>query len=65
MERYGHPGTEKGWHFLTGTQDSIDKVTKAAGFNYQWDDKSNQFAHAGGVMVVTPAGQDVAIFLRH
>lgn len=56
MERYGRPGTEKGWHFLTGTQDSIDKVTSAAGFSYKWDEKSNQFAHAAGVMIATPAG---------
>jgi protein SCO1/2 len=57
MERYGRPGSEKGWHFLTGTQASIDAVTKAAGFNYRWDEKSDQFAHAGGVMIVTPQGK--------
>lgn len=57
MERYGRPGTEKGWHFLTGSQESIDKATKAAGFNYQWDEKSNQFAHAGGIMVATTEGK--------
>ena len=57
MERYGRPGTEKGWHFLTGTQDSIDKVTSAAGFNYKWDERSNQFAHAAGVMIATPDGR--------
>jgi len=57
MERYGRPGSEKGWHFLTGSQASIDAVAKAAGFNYRWDEKSNQFAHAGGVMIVTPQGK--------
>ena len=57
MERYGRPGSEKGWHFLTATQPSIDAITKASGFNYHWDEKSNQFAHAGGVMVVTPQGK--------
>jgi protein SCO1/2 len=57
MARYGHPGTENGWHFLTGTQDSIDEVTKSVGFNYYWDDKSNQFAHAGGIMIATPQGK--------
>ncbi len=57
MERYGHPGSENGWHFLTGTQESIDKVTQAAGFNYKWDEKSNQFAHAGGIMIATPDGK--------
>ena len=57
MERYGRPGTEKGWHFLTGKQDSIDKVTTAAGFSYEWDAKTNQFAHAAAVMVATPDGK--------
>ena len=57
MERYGRPGTESGWHFLTGTQDSIDAVTKAVGFKYYWDEKTNQFAHAGGIMIATPEGK--------
>ena len=57
VERYGRPDSEKGWHFLTADQGSIDAITKAAGFNYRWDEKSNQFAHAGGVMVVTPQGK--------
>ena len=57
MERYGKPGTESGWHFLTGTQEELDKVTNAAGFSYKWDERSNQFAHAGGIMVTTPEGK--------
>ncbi|MEO8574600.1 MAG: SCO family protein [Pyrinomonadaceae bacterium] len=57
MERYGRPGSDTGWHFLTATQPSIDAIANAAGFHYQWDEKSNQFAHAGGVMVVTPQGK--------
>jgi protein SCO1/2 len=57
MKRYERPGTENGWHFLTGTQDEIDKVAKAVGFSYFWDEKSQQFAHAGGVMITTPEGK--------
>lgn len=57
MERYGRPGTEKGWHFLTGTQQAIDRVTFAAGFKYKWDEKSDQFAHAAGIMILTPDGK--------
>jgi len=57
VDRFDRKGTEGGWHFLTGDQASIDAVTQAAGFKYQWDDKSNQFAHASGVMVVTPQGR--------
>ena len=54
MERYGRPGSEKGWHFLTASQESIDAIANAAGFKYRWDEKSKQFAHAGGVMIATP-----------
>ncbi len=57
MSRYGRPGTEKGWHFLTGTPASIEAATKAAGFGFVWDEKSDQFAHAGGIMVATPEGK--------
>ncbi len=57
VARYGHEGAENGWHFLTGTQDEIDKVTQAVGFNYHFDEASNQFAHAGGIMILTPEGK--------
>ncbi|MEQ1604261.1 MAG: SCO family protein [Pyrinomonadaceae bacterium] len=57
VERYGRPETAKGWHFLTGTQASIQKVTSAAGFTFEWDEKSNQYAHAAGVMIATPSGK--------
>ncbi|CAN5519249.1 SCO family protein [soil metagenome] len=57
IERYGRVGSEKGWHFLTGTEDSIQKVTSAAGFNFKWDEKSSQFAHAAGVMIANPDGK--------
>jgi protein SCO1 len=57
VARYDRKDSADGWHFLTGSQASIDAVTKAAGFNYHWDEKTNQFAHAAGVMVVTPEGK--------
>ncbi|MDQ3181701.1 MAG: SCO family protein, partial [Acidobacteriota bacterium] len=57
MARYGRVGAENGWHFLSGTQNEIDKVTNAVGFNYQFDEATNQFAHAGGIMVITPEGK--------
>ena len=57
IERYGREGSENGWHFLTGTQEEIDKVTEAVGFGYTFDEKTNQFAHAGGVMIATPEGK--------
>ena len=57
MSKYERKGTENGWHFLTGTQSQIDKVTQAVGFNYKFDEATNQFAHAGGIMMTTPDGR--------
>ncbi len=57
MERYGRPGTAQGWHFLTGPQSSIDALTKAAGFQYQYDPKTGQFAHSTAIMILTPQGK--------
>jgi protein SCO1/2 len=57
LQRYKHPGGEAGWHFLTGEDASITRVTKAAGFRYVWDDQTKQFAHPTGIIVVTPDGR--------
>jgi protein SCO1 len=56
MERYGRPHTAGGWHFLTGTEDSIRRLTKAVGFRYAFDDKSQQFAHGAAIQLLTPKG---------
>jgi protein SCO1 len=57
LKRYGRPGAAAGWHFLTGAPASIDALTNAAGFQYQYDPKSGQFAHATAIMVLTPEGK--------
>src|SRR5436309_1383127 len=57
LERYKRPGAAEGWHFLTGDQPSIDRLTKAAGFRYAWDAGTQQFAHPSGVIVLTPDGR--------
>jgi protein SCO1/2 len=57
LKRYGRAGAEQGWHFLTGPAASIDVLTKAAGFQYQYDPKSDRFAHATAIMVLTPEGK--------
>jgi protein SCO1/2 len=46
-----------GWHFLTGSQESISRLASAVGFRYRWDEASKQFIHAGGIMVATPEGK--------
>jgi protein SCO1/2 len=57
LERYSRPGAERGWHFLTGNEDSIQAITKAVGFRYTRDPRTGQFAHASGIMLLTPQGR--------
>jgi protein SCO1/2 len=57
VKRYGRPGADTGWHFLTGSAESVNALTKAVGFQYQYDPKINQFAHATAIMVLTPQGR--------
>ena len=54
---YKREGAADGWHFLTGDQRNIDRLTQAAGFYYKWDEKTQQFIHASGIMVATPDGR--------
>ena len=57
LRRYKRAGAEQGWHFLVGKPDAIDALTKAAGFQYQYDAKTKQFAHATAILVLTPEGR--------
>jgi protein SCO1 len=57
VTRLGRTGAQQGWHFLSGEQSSIDALTNAVGFHYQWDQRLQQFAHATAIMVATPEGK--------
>ncbi|HKN76498.1 MAG TPA: SCO family protein [Candidatus Acidoferrum sp.] len=57
ITHFRRPETAGGWHFLTGSKESIDALTKAANFRYSFDEKSNLFAHASGIMLLTPDGR--------
>lgn len=57
LKDYSRNGAERGWHFLTGEQKSIDELTKAVGFQYKYDPSRDQFAHAAGIMIATPEGK--------
>ena len=57
LSHYGRPDTAEGWHFLTGAKPSIDSLTEAANFRYSFNEKSGIFAHASGIMLLTPDGR--------
>jgi protein SCO1/2 len=48
--------TSDGWHFLTGEEAEVRRVASTAGFTYQWDEQTQQFAHVSGLLVATPDG---------
>jgi protein SCO1/2 len=54
---YGRPGAQYGWHFLTGDEPQIKQLADAVGFRYAYDPDSKQYAHASGIMVLTPGGK--------
>jgi protein SCO1/2 len=57
LKRYGRPNTANGWHFLTGDEANIKALTDAVGFHYKYDAATDQFAHASGIMILTPDGR--------
>ncbi len=57
LAHFRRPETVSGWHFLTGSKESIEAATRAANFRFRFDAKSNLFAHASGVLVLTPDGR--------
>ena len=57
LDRYKREGAGSGWHFLTGTQHSIESLTGRVGFRYAYNPSVDQYAHASGIMVLTPDGE--------
>jgi protein SCO1 len=53
---YNRPGTEAGWHFLTGDEVNINRLADAVGFRYFFDMRTQQYGHASAIMLLTPDG---------
>ncbi|MGE0822180.1 MAG: SCO family protein [Candidatus Binatia bacterium] len=57
LQSYNRDGAEKGWSFLVGDEENIQRLTKAVGFRYSYDEKSQEYAHPSGIMILTPEGR--------
>lgn len=57
LSRYNRPGSEAGWHFLTGSEAMIATLANTIGFRYFYDEELGQYAHSAGVMLLTPGGR--------
>jgi protein SCO1/2 len=57
LDRLGKPEAARGWHFLTGPQASIDSLTAAVGFRYQWVEDQQEFAHPAALIFLSGEGK--------
>ena len=57
LKNYRGRDGSNGWHFLTGQQDQIEQLASAVGFRYEYEEQTDQYIHASGIMVLTPAGK--------
>ncbi len=57
VKEYGRLDAAQGWHFLTGEEEQIRQATAAAGYRYRYDPEYGQYAHASGIIVLTPEGK--------
>jgi protein SCO1/2 len=57
LKVYGRDGAEKGWHFVTADQDTVNKLTQTVGFKFKWNEKVNDWSHASAAIVVSPEGK--------
>lgn len=57
VKKYARPNAADGWHFLTGKNESIQKLADQVGFQFAYDEASKQFAHPSGIVILTPEGK--------
>ncbi len=62
IEKYGRAGALEGWHFLTGQPEQIHALADSVGFRYAYDDRTAQYVHAAGIMILTPQGRTSRYF---
>lgn len=63
LKEYGRPGGSESWHFLTGKEDQIKRVTEATGFRYKWVESAKEWSHPAALIVLTPDGR-ISRYLR-
>jgi protein SCO1/2 len=63
LEAYKRGADPESWHFLTGKQDAISALADSVGFHYVYDQATKQYAHAAGIMVITPSGKVSRYFM--
>lgn len=56
LEALGQKAQAEWWQFHVSDKASIQELADSVGFGYNYDAKTNQFAHGAGFFVLTPSG---------
>ena len=56
LTQLGRAGADEGWHFLTGDEESIKKLTDSIGFRYKYDEQTGEYLHLASIMMISPQG---------
>ncbi|MGZ5472943.1 MAG: SCO family protein [Thermoanaerobaculia bacterium] len=62
IRHYGRLDSASGWHFLTAHDTAIKTLADSVGFQYQYDSRTDQFAHGAALLVLTPDGRTSRYF---
>lgn len=57
LKVYGNPESASGFRFLTADESTVKAITSAVGFEYKWNEKANEWAHASAAVFLTPEGK--------
>ncbi len=57
VRNYARPGRGEAWHFLTGSESSIEQLARAVGFRYEYNSATDEYAHPLGLIILTPGGR--------
>jgi len=52
----GKAEAEAGWHFLTGSQASIEALTAAVGYRFKWVEDAQEYAHPSALIFLSSEG---------
>jgi protein SCO1/2 len=57
LSQYNRPGTEKGWTFLTGSDENVRALAKAVGFSYNYNEVRQEYVHPAAIALLSPEGK--------
>ena len=57
LKMYNRAGTDKGFHFLTADEATVQKLMASVGFDFRWNAQANEWSHASAAIVITPEGK--------